>query len=80
MKSQKTKEIIERLLNEIEEEDVGICLFTTSYQNKEELSFFKDQDRKRILEIFKKVSEDSQRHKLMIKKIIAELGEKYIEK
>jgi len=74
MQHEKTKEIIDRLMNEIEEEDIGICLFSTCYQNPEELSFFKDQDRERVCKMLQKVSEDSRNHKKILGQVIAELG------
>lgn len=74
------KEIIDRLLHEIEEEDIGISLFTTCYQNLDELKFFKDEDREQVCKILKKVSEDSKRHKEILEKLIAHLGERCFEK
>ena len=74
MKKEEIKELIEKLLTEIEEEDIGISLFSTFYQNHEELKFFKDGDRDRILQILKKLSDDSKRHKGILEKIITHLG------
>ena len=73
------REIIDRLLGEIEEEDIGISLFTTFFQNEEELRFFKEGDRGRVLKILEKLSEDSKRHKGILGKIIGELGKKIHE-
>jgi len=80
MPNEKIKEIIGRLLNEIEEEDIGISLFLSCYQDKDELEFFKDQDRETIRKILKRAAEDSQRHKEMIVKIISKLGARRLEK
>ena len=79
MKREETKDIIERLLREIEEEDVGISLFTTYFKNEEELRFFKEDDREQVLKILHKLSEDSKRHKGILEKIIAGLGRKLHE-
>ena len=79
MKKEEIQEIIERLLCEIEEEDIGISLFTTFFQNEEELRFFKDRDREQVLNILHKLSEDSKRHKGTLEKIIGELGKKIHE-
>jgi hypothetical protein len=70
------KEFILKLVNEIEEEDIGISLFTTFYRNEDELSFFNSVHRERVLKIFKAVSEDSIRHKKIIKTIIGEMEKK----
>lgn len=70
------KAFILKLVNEIEEEDIGISLFTTFYRNEDELIFFNPAHRERILKIFKGVSEDSLRHKKMIKTIISEMEKK----
>ena len=79
MKKEEIKEIIERLLQEIEEEDIGISLFTTFFQNEDELRFFKESDREQVLKILRKLSEDSKQHKGILEKIIAELGKKIHE-
>ena len=79
MKKEETKEIIEKLLQEIEEEDIGISLFTTFFQNEEELRFFKENDREQVLKILQKLSEDSKQHKGILEKIISELGKKIHE-
>ena len=70
VKKEGIREIIDLLLAEIEEEDIGISLFSTFYQNEEELRFFKEEDRDRVLKILKKMSDDSKRHKQILEKII----------
>ncbi len=77
MKKEEIKKIIEKLLSEIQEEDIGISLFSTFYQNKEDLNFFKEEDRSCVLKILKRLSEDSQRHKTILEKIIGNLESKY---
>ncbi len=79
MHKEEMKEIMEKLLREMEEEDIGICLFSTFCQNEDELRFFKDEDRERILKILKKLSEDSRRHKGIIEKIVGEFGRRLHE-
>ncbi len=74
MKKPEIRAIIDQLLQEIEEEDVGISLFTSFYQNKEELHFFKEDDRSRVLKILQKLSDDSRQHKNILERIIGELG------
>lgn len=76
MKKKEIKEIIESLLHEIEEEDIGISLFSTLYQNSSELDFFVEPDRERVLKTLKKLSDDSKQHKVILEKIITELGMK----
>lgn len=76
MEKNEIEEVILRLVDEIDEEDVGISLFTTFYQNEDELSFFNTIHRERVLKILKTVSEDSLRHKEIIKTIIGELEKK----
>ncbi len=73
---EQVQEIIERLLAEIEEEDIGVSLFSTYYQVDDELNFFREEDRGQVLKILKKLVEDSRRHKKMLEKIISRL-EKY---
>ena len=68
--------MIDKLLGEIEEEEVGISLLTTQYQNQEELSFFSPEDRERVMLILKKLSDDSHQHKRLLEKIITHLGKK----
>lgn len=79
MKKEEIRGLVDRLLEEIEEEDIGISLFTTFYQNKEELAFFKEDDRDHVLEILKKLSDDSRRHKNILEKIIFRLEKKQNE-
>ena len=76
MKKKEIRGIIEQLLAEIEEEDIGISLFCTFFQNEEELRFFSECDRGRVLKIMRKLSEDSARHKEILEKIIGEMGRK----
>ncbi len=79
MEKEEIKEIMDKLFREIEEEDIGISLFTTFYQNQDDLHFFKAEDRERVLKILKKLSDDSKRHKELLEKIISSLGEKLYE-
>ena len=76
MKKEEVKEMINRLLQEVEEEDIGISLLSIFHQGVDELEFFKEDDRRRVVEILKKLSEDSRRHKVLIEKIINHLGKK----
>lgn len=75
MKTQDVDAIIARLLDEMEEEDVGISLFTTVYQIDDDLKFFSAADRKRIKGILNRLSDDSHRHKKMLEAIVMALGE-----
>ncbi len=76
MKKKDIDLMINKLLTEVEEEDVGISLFNTFYQNEEERSFFSEADRGRVLAILKKLSEDSKEHKAVLEKIVTALGKK----
>lgn len=80
MKKEKIKEIIDNLLAEIEEEDIGMSLFSTCYQSETELLFFREEDRSRVRKILEKLSADCRRHKELLENIIAVLGEKVCEK
>lgn len=80
MKKKQLKAIIGKLLTDIEEEDIGISLFSTFYQNQEELHFFKEQDREQVLKILKNLSDDSKHHKMILMKVIQHLEQKYYEK
>jgi len=66
-------EIIQKLLREIEEEEVGISLLSTHYQDGGELDFFKADDRERVVRILKRLAEDSGRHKQILIEIIGRL-------
>ncbi len=70
------KEIMKKLLKEIEEEDIGISLFSTFCESQEELAFFKEEDREWVVRILKRLSEDSKRHKAMLESLIDSLGGK----
>lgn len=76
MTKEEVEAVIEQLLTEIEEEDIGISLYSTFYQNRKDLRFFKEDDRDRVLKILKKLSDDSLRHKELLEKIILTLGGK----
>lgn len=76
MDKKNIKEFILRLVNEIEEEDIGLSLFTTFYQDKDDLSFFNPVNRERVLKVLKTVADDSRRHKKMIETIISEMEKK----
>ena len=80
MRKEEIAEIMDKLLREIEEEDIGISLLSTFYQSDEELRFFKEEDRERVLKILKRLSDDSKRHKVMLEKIIDALGKRLHEK
>ena len=80
MKKQQVREIIQKLLKEVEEEDIGISLFSTFYQTEDELQFFKKEDREIVLKTLKRLSEDSKRHKEILRRIIFLLEKKYHEK
>jgi len=75
-KKEEIKQMIERLIEEMQEEDIGISLFTTHYQDHGELNFFTAPDRERVGAILKKLSEDSKRHKKILEKIINHLERK----
>jgi len=80
-KEHKTVEqMTEELLHEIEEEDIGISLFSTFYQDRKELCFFKLEDQEKILKILRKLSEDSTHHKKILERILEIFGERRHEK
>lgn len=72
------KEIIDRLLKEIEEEDIGISLLTMHYRSRGELQFFGEDDRRRVIEILGKLSKDSKRHKKLLAVVIQHLAQKLL--
>lgn len=79
LSGERIREIIEKLLGEIEEEDIGISLLTTHYSNQGELKFFKEDDRRRVMEVLEQLAEDSKRHKKILNTIVGHL-EKKIER
>ena len=74
MRKAEIRGLIDRLMCEIEEEDIGISLFSTYCQGEDELAFFKKEDREHIVKIIKKLSDDSHRHKKILTGIIEHLG------
>jgi len=80
MKKDEIEALINRLLAEIEEEDVGISLFSTFYQNEAELAFFTKEDRKQVAALLQKLSKDSKHHKGILEKIIGRLEAKLHER
>ena len=76
MEKKEVKSFIQQLIREIEEEDIGLSLFTTFYQNESELSFFDPIHRERVLKVLKVVADDSRRHKKIIENIISEMEKK----
>lgn len=70
MKKPQIKNLIDHLLAELQEEDIGISLFTTHYQNKEELNFFAARDKERVLKILERLSAESVHHKQILREII----------
>lgn len=73
LSEERIREIIEKLLGEIEEEDIGISLLTTHYSSQAELKFFKEDDRRRVTEILEQLAEDSRRHKKVLKSIVGHM-------
>ena len=73
------RKIINNLLKEVEEEEIGINLMSAHYQSGEDLRFFEPAERERVIKILKSMSEDSCRHKRMLDEMIAELTEKLRE-
>lgn len=80
VEKEEIRAIIKKLLTDIEEEDIGISLFSTFYQNQDDLHFFKQEDREQVIGILKKLSEDSKRHKTILTEVIHHLEHKYHEK
>jgi len=74
MDKNEIKLIVEQLSEEMQEEDIGINLFTRHYREEAELKFFKDSDRVRVEAILERLTDDSYRHKEILKKIV-----KYLE-
>lgn len=71
MKASEMSAVIESLLKEVQEEDVAISLFKHHYADEEELSFFDGPELERVRAILKKLSEDSVKHKAILKRVIA---------
>jgi len=79
MNSEQLHGMINRILADVEEEDVGISLLSRHYQNQDELSLFNEADRKTVYQILEKLSKDSEQHKRMLQELIDFLGEKLHE-
>ncbi len=71
------KNIIDLLLVDIEEEEVGISLLSTFYQNEEELTLFSNGNKKTVMRILKRLADDSMRHKQIVEEIIDLLSKEY---
>ncbi len=76
MKKAKIQDMILRLLRETEEEDIGISLYSTVYQNGNELIFFTPKDRHRVIEILNRYSAESNHHKQILGRVVQCLGER----
>jgi hypothetical protein len=76
MNTAEIRRMIEKLLAEIEEEDIGISLFTTQYQDEDEMAFFAEPDRANVRKILERLTADSRHHKEILKEVIAHLEEK----
>ncbi len=74
MKTEHIRTLINKILADVEEEDIGISLLSRHYQNQDELSFFNEMDRKIVFQILEKLSQDSQRHKQMLQELVDFLG------
>lgn len=68
--------LINKILADVEEEDIGISLLSRQYQNSQELSLFSVEDQDKILRILERLSKDSERHKQMLQELVEFLGEK----
>lgn len=76
MLKKRIRALIKVLLSEVEEEDVGIGLFSIFAASAEDLSFFRQDDKERVLDILKILSDDSRRHKEMLDRIVNALGDR----
>ena len=76
MRKERVKVLIDKLFHDMEEEDISISLFLTFYQNEEDLKFFTSDDRARVLQILKILSDDSKRHQNILEKLITHLGQR----
>jgi HD-GYP domain-containing protein (c-di-GMP phosphodiesterase class II) len=79
MEKGKIRLLINRVLSDVEEEDIGISLLSRQYQNQHELAFFNAEDQDKILKILEKLSKDSERHKQMLQELVEFLGEQLHE-
>ncbi len=61
---------IKELLLCLEEEDIGVSLFTNHYQEESELDFFSKEDRPGVVKHLKKLTRDSKRHKKFLRALI----------
>lgn len=61
---------IKELLLCLEEEDIGVSLFTNHYQEQGELEFFSGEDRPLVVKQLKKLTRDSKRHKKFLRALI----------
>lgn len=68
--------LINKILADVEEEDIGISLLSRQYRSSQELSLFSAEDQEQILRILERLSKDSERHKQMLQELVEFLGEK----
>ncbi|MDP3920601.1 MAG: hypothetical protein Q8R76_07340 [Candidatus Omnitrophota bacterium] len=74
LRGNEKKAMIGKLLVDMEEEDVAISLFDIFMKNTDELEYFPEEERSRVVKILKRLSDDSKRHKEMLWEIIDRLG------
>lgn len=76
MDANKIRALIQKLLAEVEEEDISISLLSRQYQNEQELAFFSEVEREKVERALEQLVEDSLRHKKMLEDLIHFFGEK----
>ena len=74
MQADQINQLIEKILADVEEEDIGISLLSRHYQNQEELAFFNEADRDTVFRVLEKISQDSQRHKKLLYELVDFFG------
>ena len=74
MEPEQIRLLINKVLSDVEEEDIGISLLSRQYRNQHELSLFKSDDQEKTIRILEKISQDSERHKQMLQELVGFLG------
>lgn len=68
------KQVVEKLLAQAENEEIGVNLLTTFYQRDEELAFFPPEEHRKVVRILKTLASDSKKHRRHLKHMIIRLS------
>lgn len=67
-------DFIKKIAHSLQEEEVDIYVLNLYYRNSEDMKFFSEKDRKRVIKIFDILMSDTKRHAELLK-LMVEIGE-----